>query len=276
MRTRPLRPLACVLTLLCAGGFPALAQEARFDAVSIKANRSGEAQIRYETPAGRLTAINVPLRFFIRRAYDLPDARIVGGPAWLEMERFDIVATLPPDADSDVMRRMMQALLADRFKLSTRREVREMPVYSLVRVRDDTLGPSLRTSTSVCDPEVPRMVKGRVECGLLLSQGPASASLRGGATTLARVVRILGEFLERPLIDKTDLAATYDLELQFTASRGAIPGAGTPGGLAAAASPDEIPSVFTAVQEQLGLRLVPERAATEVVVIEGVSRPAEN
>jgi len=268
--------LAGVLPLLWAAGSATSAQESRFDAVSIRVNRSGEAQIRYEAPTGRLNAINVPLRFFIRRAFDLPEARIVGGPAWLETDRFDIVATLPPDADSDVMRRMMQALLAERFKLAARREVRELPVYSLARLRQDALGPSLRMSTSVCDGDMPRMVKGRVECGLLVSQAPASASLRGGATPFVNVVRILGEFLERPLIDKTGLAGTYDLELQFTASRGAIPGAGTPGGLAAAASPDEIPSVFTAVQEQLGLRLVPERAATEVLMIESVSRPAEN
>jgi uncharacterized protein (TIGR03435 family) len=268
--------LAGVLPLLWAGRSVAPGQEARFEAVSIKANRSGEAQTRYEAPTGRLNAINVPLRFFIRRAFDLPDARIVGGPAWLETDRFDIVATLPPDADGDVMRRMMQTLLTDRFTLTARREVRELPVYSLVRLRQDALGPSLRASASVCDPDVPRMVKGRVECGLFVSQGPASASLRGGATTFVNVARILGEFLERPLIDKTGLTGTYDLELQFTASRGVIPGAGTPGGLAAAASPDEIPSVFTAVQEQLGLRLVPERAAADVLVIEGVSRPAEN
>lgn len=275
MNARLLRVLACAVPLLCAGGYTTLAQE-RFDAVSIKVNRSGEAQTRYEAPTGRLSAINVPLRFFIRRAFDLPDARIVGGPAWLEMDRFDIVATLPPEGDGEAMRRMMQALLADRFRMAARREVRELPVYSLVRLRQDVLGPSLRVSTSACEPGVPRLVKGRVECGLMLGQGPASASLRGGATTLANLVRILGEFLERPLVDKTGLAGTYDLELQFTASRGAIPGAGIPGGLAAAASPDEIPSVFTAVQEQLGLRLVPERAATEVLVIESVARPAEN
>ena len=276
MSTRVMCALAGVLPLLWAAGSATSAQESRFDAVSIKVNRSGESQIRYEVPVGRVNAVNVPLRFFIRRAFDLPDARIVGGPAWIEMERFDIVATLPPDADSEAMRRMMQTLLADRFKLAARREVREMPVYSLVRLRQDALGPSLRTSTSACEGDMPRIVKGRVECGLLLSQGPASASLRGGAATLARVVRILGEFLERPLIDRTGLAGTYDLELQFTASRSAIPGVGIPGGLAAAASPDEIPSIFTAAQEQLGLRLVPESAAAEVLVIEGVSRPAEN
>jgi uncharacterized protein (TIGR03435 family) len=132
--------LAGVLPLLWAGRSVAPGQEARFEAVSIKANRSGEAQTRYEAPTGRLNAINVPLRFFIRRAFDLPDARIVGGPAWLETDRFDIVATLPPDADSDVMRRMMQTLLTDRFTLTARREVRELPVYSLVRLRRSVSG----------------------------------------------------------------------------------------------------------------------------------------
>lgn len=266
-----------LLVALAIGTHTMPAQDAaRFEAASIKANRSDETRIRYETPAGRVNAVNVPVRFFIRRAFDFPESRVIGGPGWLETDRFDIVGTMPADASTDQMRQMMQRLLAERFGLAVRRESREMPVYSLVRARPDGLGASLRPSTTACDPDQPRMEKGRVICGLLLSQGPANASLRGGATTIASVVRILAEFLERPLIDRTGLSGAYDLELQFTASRGAIPGGGVPGGLAAAASPDEIPSVFTAIQEQLGLRLVAERGTADVLVIDSISRPTED
>jgi uncharacterized protein (TIGR03435 family) len=87
---------------------------------------------------------------------------------------------------------------------------------------------------------------------------------------------MLGDFLDRPLVDRTGLAGAFDLELQFTADRGAVPAAGVPGGLTTAAAPDEIPSVFTALREQLGLKLDAQRGSVEVLVIDRVSRPTED
>ena len=148
-----------------------------------------------------------------------------------------------------------------------------MPIYGLERARDNgVLGPNFRPSTDDCTGQTPRVVEGRPRCGVMVSQASTSASLRGGAA-FGDIVRLLGDFLDRPLVDRTGLSGAYDLELQFTADRGSLPGA-VPGGVSAAGG--DIPSVFTAVQEQLGLKLTPQSGTAAVLVIDRVSPPSEN
>jgi uncharacterized protein (TIGR03435 family) len=120
------------------------------------------------------------------------------------------------------------------------------------------------------------MANGRVQCGILVSQGPGSGSLRGGAATIESFTRLLGDFLERPLNDETGLTGTFDLELQFTAARSSSPGGVVPGGLSTSASPDDVPAVFTALQEQLGLKLDAQRGRADVWVIDSASMPTVN
>ena len=249
-----------------------------FDAVSIKRNTSGETRIRFEMPPGRLNAVNVPLRFAIRQAYRLPESRVLGGPAWLDTDRFDIAATAAGDGiTSDVIRQMLRTALAERIGLVLHNETRTMPIYSLVLANSaGTLGPNLRRSDADCAGQRAQVVSGRVRCGVLVSEAPTSASLRGGGAAFAEFVRLFSDFLERPLIDNTGLTGGFDLELQFTASRAALPGAALPGGLAIAAGTDEIPSVFTAVQEQLGLKLNATTGMADVIVIDRVMPPTEN
>jgi uncharacterized protein (TIGR03435 family) len=255
---------------------PATSDGPVFDAASIRSNRSGDARSGFETPPGRLSATNVPLRFVIRRAYRIPDTQIIGGPEWLHTDRFNIEATSPGEGSTpDRTRQLLRALLRDRFKLTTHTETREMPIYALVRPGGGKLGANMRPSATDCTGG-PKTANGRVECGLMISQGPASASLRGGGTSLAELVRAMGEFLDRPLVDRTGLTGTFDVELQFTADRGAMPGAGTPGGLTTDAAVGDIPSIFTAVREQLGLALDPGRGRVDVLVIDSVSRPVED
>ena len=264
-------------SLVVIGGHaqaPAPAAAAAFEAASIKRNVSGETRLRFETPPGRLTAVNVPLRFVIRQAYRVPEARIIGGPAWVDTERFDIQATAPANANVDATREMLRTLLRERFGLAVRAESREMPVYVLRLARTDaTLGPHLRRSTTDCTGRGSTVVAGRVQCGILVSQGPGSGSLRGGSATIDNFVRLLGDFLDRPLNDGTGLTGLFDLELQFTAERSSTPGAAVPGGLATASSPDDVPSVFTALREQMGLRLDAQRERADVWVIDTVSQP---
>jgi uncharacterized protein (TIGR03435 family) len=253
---------------------PAPATVATFEAASIRRNVSGETRVRFETPPGRLNAINVPLRFVIRQAYRVPEARIISGPGWIDSDRFDIVATAT-GASADATREMLRTLLKEQFGLSVHAESREMPVYVLSLARTDgTLGPNLRRSTTDCTGRGSTIVAGRVQCGILVSQGPASGSLRGGGATIDNFVRLLGDFLDRPLNDGTDLVGSFDLELQFSAERSATPGAPAPGGLPTASSPDEVPSVFTALREQLGLKLDAQRGRADVWVIDAVSEPA--
>ena len=269
---------AMVWVMLLCGVFTLAARQAEgpvmFEAASIKRNVSGEARTRFETPPGRLNAINVSLRFLVRQAYRVPETRIIGGPAWLDTDRFDIVASLPGGVTGDAVREALRALLTERFGLVLRNETREMPVYELRTLRAEALGPNLRRSTTDCTGTPSRMVEGRVRCGILVSQGPDSGSIRGGAATIDNFARLLGDFLDRPVNDRTGLTGTYDLELQFTAPRSATPGAPVPGGLAAASGPDEIPTVFTAVQEQMGLKLEAVRGRADVRIVDAASAPS--
>jgi uncharacterized protein (TIGR03435 family) len=270
--------LSLVLTSsLVIGGHaqaPARAAVAAFEAASIKRNISGETRLRFETPPGRLTAINVPLRFVIRQAYRVSEARIIGGPAWIDTERFDILATAPANANVDTMREMLRTLLNERFGLAVHAELREVPVYVLrLARRDATLGPQLGRSTMDCTGRGSSVVDGRVQCGIMVSQGPGSGSLRGGSATIDNFVRLLGDFLDRPLNDGTGLTGRFDLELQFTAERSSTPGAPVPGGLATASGPDDTPSLFTALREQMGLKLDAEKGGADVWVIDTVSQP---
>ena len=266
--------------LLLAVALFAQSASPAFEAASIKRNASKDTRNRFETAPGRVNAVNVPVLFVIRQAYRLPESRIVGGPAWIRTDRFDIVAKAPTGTTGwDSLFAMMRTLLADRFALVTHSDAREMPVYSLRRMRPDRLGPGLRPSSSDCAGKPPRAVGGRVQCGIMVSQNAASGSLRGGGTPFSEFVARLADFLDRPLIDDTGLSgtpATFDLELQFTAERSVFPGAPVPGGLDAAPAGDEIPSVFTALREQMGLTLDARQGRAEVLVVDRVERPSEN
>jgi uncharacterized protein (TIGR03435 family) len=247
-----------------------------FEAAAIRSNTSGDAGTRFEAPPGRLNAINVPLRFLIRQAYRVPEARILSGPAWLDSDRFDVTATTPGSVNADAVRGMLRTLLAERFGLVMHTEMREMPIYVLRMARaDGTLGPNLRRSSTDCTGRPSAMANGRVQCGILVSQGSGSGSLRGGAATIESFARLLGDFLERPLNDETGLTGTFDLELQFTAPRSSSPGAAVPGALSTSASPDDVPTVFTAVLEQLGLKLDAQRGRADVWVVDSASLPTE-
>lgn len=273
------RAVAAVAALLAVPAVYAQAPAApptRFEAASIKANRSGDTRIAFDLPPGGLKATNVPLRFVIRQAYRLPESRIVGGPSWLDTDRFDIVARTAAASTPDDIRAMLRVLLADRFALAARSESRDMPIYALMRARaGSALGPNLRPSATNCADGAPRMANGRVQCGILLSQGPTGASLRAGGAAFVDFVRLLADFLNRPLVDRTELSGPFDAELQFSADRSALPGQGAPGGLATAPGGTEVPTVFTAVQEQLGLRLEATRAIVDILVVDAVTRPVE-
>ena len=134
---------------------PLAAQQAAqpaFDVASIKRNLSGETRIvQGLQPGGRYVATNIPLRMLIMRAYRLLEFRLVGGPDWVNTERYDIAGLAPGATTSDDITPRLQSLLADRFKLTTHREKREMPVLWLVLAnKDGRLGPKLHRSTADC------------------------------------------------------------------------------------------------------------------------------
>lgn len=296
-RTHRLTLAATAALLLLASGLPAAQTSApvdRFEVVSVRrtATPLGRMGARQE-PGGRFVAANLSLRDLIELAYKVRAFQVIGGPSWLATDRFDIVAKaereLPPfNTTDDVgpVDRMLQALLTERFQLAVRRENREMPVYALVRARGDgRLGEKLRPSSADCaaifakrarsaqPAQGPLMAGDRPTCGMVI----APWSIRMGGSPLSQLATVLSRVTNRLVIDRTGLTDTYDIDLQWT-PQGIRTSAPAPGDAPAPQvpapplDPNGAP-LETAIQEQLGLKLDPERASVPVLVIERAEPP---
>jgi bla regulator protein blaR1 len=304
MRTR--LAVAAFMLLLLAPVLP-IAQTPvqpgpQFEVASIKPNKSADNRVMMSVqPGGRFTATNVTLRMMIRNAYQLQESQITGGPSWIADERFDIVAKAESgDTMGDPFRAeqtgqpsrgqlMIRALLAERFKLVVHNEDKEMPIYALVLARSDgKLGPQLKTSETDCValiaagrargrgpmPPVPPPGPGAPppQCGIRI--GPGNMAV--GGSPMSQVATSLSMFAGRIVVDKTGLSGSYDFTLSWTPDQ--MPGAGQrpPG----APEPPPIDpngaSLFTAVQEQLGLKLDSQRGPVAMLVIDRAERPTEN
>jgi len=207
---------------------------------------------------GRYDLRNATMLDMIQLAYDMSDPdRILGGPNWLERDRFDIVAKAPPATPADGVRLMMQGLLADRFKLVVHQDTRPMAGYGLAVGKGK---PKMKEATAPggCQPG-PAPAPGG---------GPAIAVVCRGVTmeAFARLLRdIAGGYLTQPVIDMTGLKGLWDFDLKWT-PRGALPQAGADG-----------ISIFDAVDGQLGLKLEQQRVSTPVIVVDSVNqKPSDN
>jgi len=238
-----------------------------FEAASVKLHRSGERTRNAILPGGRYSATNVPLRMMIRSAYGIQDFQLVGGPGWLATDGYDIVAKAATDAPPDRLFAMVRTLLEDRFRLVVHRETRTLPIYALIRGNIDTLGRQLRVSEADCAGAPP--AAGRPRCGIFMNFG----EIRGAGATLSQLATSLAPFSGRTIQDRTGATGAFDFELQFTPDPAAFPA--PPGAEQAAANTDR-PSLFTAVQEQLGLKLESTTAPIEVLVIDRIERPTED
>ncbi len=259
-----------------------------FEVASIKPNRSGDRRIALMMPPGRISAKNVTTKFLIEYAYNVKDPQISGGPGWINSERYDVEAKvsdafadqtrkLSPDERQEQLRLMMQSLLADRFKLTLRRETKELPVFALVVAKN---GPKLQESKDVPGPD---RLKGADEL-----KGRRMAMMgRGQLNMTAAPTSLLADALSRQLgrnvVDKTGLKGNYDFTLKWTPDEsqgrmfgGPDGGEGPPRGEAAPATDASGPTIFTALQEQLGLKLESQKGPVETLVIESVERPSEN
>ena len=239
----------------------------QFEVATVRPNKSGEAGTSLgPRPGGRLTGINQTARNLIRNAFNLQPNQIIGGPDWMDSDRFDIVAKAA-DADVDAKGTLtapqfmlrLQALLEDRFKMATHWETRELPVYALVTAARGKLGPRLKPHDGSCDRAqsgVPNSAPAM--CGTRTNITPSAGKVTAVGITMQTFVRNLAGATGRNVIDRTGLAGSYDFELEFTPDQ----------------SPDTTgPSLFTAVQEQLGLKLDSERAPVEVLVIDSLEKP---
>jgi uncharacterized protein (TIGR03435 family) len=266
-----------------------------FEVASVKAAPPANGnmiRVRMGGDAGRLDYNNVTLRDCVRMAYRVKDYQITG-PDWLTAERYDLVAKLPVGASRDQVPEMMQALLAERFKLSLHRETKDLPVYALVVGKGGLkIKPAEDDATPPGPPPGPGASfgpfgagRGRVEVGL--------GSLDIKHMAIATFADLLSRQMDRPVVDMTELKGNYDIKLKFTPEPGMMqrglfgavmpPPGGAPQGGAPPPSPADgvstaaAPSIFTAVQEQLGLKLEGRKAPIEILVIDHAEKvPTEN
>jgi uncharacterized protein (TIGR03435 family) len=225
-----------------------------FEAVSIR-KREGGAGGTTIRPLGGFVAPNLPIRALINMAYGLRNVQLVGGPDWIRSDRYDILARADSTPPEDELMLMLQAMLADRFKLKAHRETREVQGYRLVQVHPGRLGPKLQPGAD-CALKAARP---NGPCGITYN-GP-SLTFRG--SPIANLLGNLEAGAGGPVIDTTGLSGLYDFELRWAEVRPGEP-------------PSDLPNLFTALQEQLGLKLEPSRVTLEVLVIDSIARPTEN
>jgi uncharacterized protein (TIGR03435 family) len=272
---------------------PAPSASLVFEVASVKPNKSGEGFIRFGLqPGGRFTAQNVPARELVRFAYNVQPFQIEGGPSWLNSDRFDVTAKAEGDfppvgpGQSGPVQEMMQNLLADRFKLKVHRETKEMPIYALVLARSDgRLGKQIEPSTVDCaaqrgrgagpgrggpggPPPAPPQPGERPQCGMFMGIGNVGA----GDVGIQQLAQLLSQRVQRIVVDKTGLTGRYSFNIEFTPDQMPPPGAAPPGVQLPAINPDG-PSIFTALQEQLGLKLESTRGPVETLVIDSIEQP---
>ena len=236
---------------------------ATFEVASVKANKSGANQITVNWQGG-VTMINVPLRAIVQFAYGInTPSRIIGYPDWTNVERFDIQARAPEGMTGvEQMRPMLQALLVERFKMVAKLEKRELQSYALVKARaDGKLGPNIKPAEKPCVGP-----RGEAPLGIQCVQGGPNGGARAIGIPIGQLGPMVSLVVGRPVIDRTGLTGIYDLELRFSGDR--VDG-GPP-------TDSSAPSIFTALQEQLGLKLEAELELADFLVIEKIERATEN
>jgi uncharacterized protein (TIGR03435 family) len=248
-----------------------------FEAATVKASRDGKSGVRATT--SRLTLDSVPLRVMVSVAYKTRPSQIIGGPAWSDSTMFDVQGKAAEAAGTDSMLLMLQALLEDRFQLKIRHEIREGPVYELTVAKG---GYRLKPSRDCVpfDPNhLPRQTtpgEARIDyCGRMSRGGDGSRStVEGtGVDVIPRIglltpsiIGFLSETLDRTVIDKTGLTGAFDFRLEWAPQR------------ASAEQADDVdaPSIFTAVREQLGLKLEAGKGPVDYLVIDHAEKPSDN
>lgn len=264
-------------------GVAALAQEPKpkFEVASVRRAVPGETGGRVQfLPGGRFRAQNVSLDFLIQQVYSVRDFQIVAAPEWRAVladgygKRYFIEATSSEPATEQDIKEMVQALLADRFALKLHRETREFPVYNLVVAKS-----GLKGARAADGPP-----------GGIASMLPGW--IRGQGVAMAFLAEALSRYLDRPVVNRTNVEQVLDFDLTWTPEALVLAGNARDAGFAGGECPADFqqmaarvkfrltnlscPTIFVAVEEQLGLRLEPARGPINVLVIDSVQQPTEN
>jgi uncharacterized protein (TIGR03435 family) len=267
--------LATALFLSAAG----IAQP-QFEVASVKPAAPGGRGIFVRVnPGGRLTVNNMSLKDMIVFAYRIQPFQISGGPSWMDSTRFDVEAKPDHSPKPDELPQMMQALLADRFQLVIRRETKDLPIYALVLARKDgKLGPKMveptKDSCVEFDPlKGPPLAPdpNRRMCG---GSRMGMNQYSGTSVQLDFFIHALSRTLQRPVENRTGLTGKYDITLEWTPDETQL--AGLPPDVPKPNFDPAGPAIFTAIQEQLGLKLESAKGPVEVFVIERAEKPTEN
>jgi bla regulator protein blaR1 len=307
-----MKHIACCAFTLSLTFAIVVAQEpsARVEYVaSVKRNTTGGGLIRIMP--GNISVTGMPAGMLVRLAYGLQDFQMSGGPSWLFSDRFDIEAKVEgplSQGGPTFVQALFRQLLADRFNLRTHKETRELPIFALVLARPDgRLGANLTRSSDECvammtargrgrggpdgrggpppDGRGGPPLDGRGGPATLNFDGPAPCGgrmggigrLRAGGSTIEQFAAgLLSERAQRVVIDKTGLTGYYDIALNFTPTPNQLPQGPPPLGAPPPQIDPDGPSLFTALQEQLGLKLQDSRGPVEIVVIDSIDQPTEN
>jgi uncharacterized protein (TIGR03435 family) len=264
-----------IVCLLCALTLGAQTRP-QFEVASIKPSPAdARGMFIRPRPGGGVVITNMTLKEMIVLAWRVQPFQISGGPSWLDSLHFDVTAkpeTRPAPLELPLM---LQALLEERFQLALHRETKELPVYALVLARKDgKLGPGMKEAKEgACPPPDPNRPLPRpgerqeLPCGGM-RMSPQSYS--GVSVPVANLAQPLSRLLGRTVIDKTGLTAKFDIDVEWTPDETlALP-------TGAAASSGAGPSIFTAFQEQLGLKLENQKGPVEILIIDRAEKPTEN
>jgi uncharacterized protein (TIGR03435 family) len=221
-----------------------------FEVATIKPHKGGNGGGGFAGEHGRLTITGVSLKLLIQDAYGVMDFQISGGPDWIDLETFDVVGKAENDASSEELWKMVQPLLADRFKLKFHRATKEGPVYDLTIAKS-----GLKLHKSAEDAQ---------HQGMMRRSGRRGQQYTAQQMTMPALPMILSSSVTRPVIDKTGLEGGYDLKLEWTQDTGVT------------ADSSGAPLIFTAVEEQLGLKLESAKGPIEMLVVESAEKPSDN
>jgi uncharacterized protein (TIGR03435 family) len=276
--------LVAVILPLTLRAQSAAVPKPQFEVASIKRNVSGLSAGFNPQPGGRLTIENVPLRLLIQNAYDVFPFQVSAGPAWIDSDRYDVDAKADGNPSiPEMIGPMLAAILEDRFKLKVHRETKQLPVYILTVAKGGLKLPAPkakcgvehdvngRPSPPAAPGEPPLLPCGRVIGGI----SPSGARLEGRSASVGSLIFILSHLLSRTIIDKTGFTGTFDMHLEFARDQ-ALPGAPVGPAPGEFAPDSSKPSIFTALQEQLGLKLESDKGPVEILVIDHVEKPSEN
>jgi uncharacterized protein (TIGR03435 family) len=258
-----------VVASIVIGSVSAAVAQQVFDVALFRSNRSGaEASSVGQRPGGQYVMTNGPIYLLLMNAFRPQNNEIIGAPSWVSSERYDLQAKANATTSSDDLRSMLRALLEDRLKLKAHLEPRDRPAFFLVAARADRrLGPDIERTSRDCAavvaadragtlrPVLAPPSNGAPPCGMQASDG----EIRAGGLTMDILARNLGMRVGRPVFDRTGIEGYFDLTLKYAPQN---------------AASTEMPSLFSALQEQLGLKLESGVAPLQTLVIEHIERPA--